>query len=292
MTLQEWLQKGEALLRAGPHAERARCDAELLLRHVLNHERAALLVRWNEKMDEMESASYLALIERRQAGEPIQYIIGEAEFYGLPFRVTPDVLIPRPETEHLVEKTIALAQGFDRPRIADVGTGSGVIAVALALVLPQAFVTAIDLSAPALAIARENAELNGIAERIRFERRDLLEMDFSNVSGSTRMAEERFEIVVSNPPYIPRGDRASLAVEVREYEPALALFAGDDGLNVYRRLIHEAFGALVHGGFIALEIGYGQAKRIRELLEASGFSAIEFTPDLQGIERVASAMRS
>jgi release factor glutamine methyltransferase len=244
-------------------------------------ERAALLVRWKEVLNAEEAASYVALVERRMAGEPIQYITGEAEFYGLPFRVTREVLIPRPETEHLVETTLELAARFQAPRIVDVGAGSGAICVALACKLPQAVITAIDLSSPALAIARENAELNGVSGSIRFLHGDLL----------APVNDERFEIIVSNPPYVSAGDRASLAVEVREFEPALALFAGADGLDVYRRLIPLAFTSLTPGGFLALEIGFGQEQAIARLLMELGFEGIEFIPDLQKIPRVACARR-
>jgi release factor glutamine methyltransferase len=178
-----------------------------------------------------------------------------------------------------VEKVIELAARFEQPRIVDVGTGSGAIAVALAHEWLSAVITAIDLSSSALAIARENAKRNEVD--LRFLDGDLL----------APVAGECFEIVVSNPPYVPSGDRATLSVEVREYEPALALFAGDDGLDVYCRLIPAAFGALVPGGYVALEIGYGQSKAITELLAKAGFEQIEFVPDLQGIPRVASARR-
>lgn len=281
MTLKEWVAKGEAQLLQGPHPERARRDAETLLLHVIRRERAALLARWSEVLDAEEAALYVELIQRRFAGEPIQYIFGETEFYGLPFQVTREVLIPRPETEHLVEKVLELAGRFTEPRIADVGAGSGVIAVTLAAKLPHAHLTAIDLSAPALTVARQNAELNRVAAHIRFLRGDLL----------SPVARERFEIVVSNPPYVPRADLATLSVEVRDYEPALALFAGDDGLEVYRRLIPAAFEVLTPGGFLALEIGYGQSPAIAALLSGAGFVQIEFLPDLQGILRVACASR-
>jgi release factor glutamine methyltransferase len=279
MTLQEWVGKGEAQLRQGPHPARARRDAETLLLHIIRRDRAALLARWNEVLDAEEAGLYVELIERRFAGEPIQYIFGETEFYGLPFQVTRDVLIPRPETEHLVEKVIELAGRLTEPRIADVGAGSGAIAVTLAAKLPDAHLTAIDLSAPALTIAEENAKRNGVS--IRFLCGDLL----------SPVAQERFEIVVSNPPYVPRADLATLSVEVRDYEPALALFAGDDGLEVYRRLIPAAFEVLTPGGFVALEIGYGQQPAIAALLGDTGFAQIEFLPDLQGILRVACALR-
>lgn len=215
------------------------------------------------------------LIERRLAGEPIQYIKGESEFYGLPFEVNRNVLIPRPETEHLVEKVLALAANFDRPRIVDVGTGSGAIAVALAVNLPKASVTAIDVSEAALAVARRNAERNGVADRIRFLEGDLL----------APVAGRQFEIVVSNPPYVAEADRTSLAVEVREFEPALALFAGS-GLDIYRRLIPEARAAIMAGGFLAVEVGYRQASAVTGILKDAGFAQIESIADLQWIDRV------
>jgi release factor glutamine methyltransferase len=285
MTLAEWVHRAEALLRTAPHPERARRDAETLLMFVIRRERAALLVRWNEVLDAEEAVLYAGLVERRMVGEPIQYILGEQEFYGLPFQVTPEVLIPRPETEHLVEKVIQLAAHVAHPRIVDVGTGSGAIAVTLAHNLPQAAVTAIDISAPALAIARQNAENNGVC--IHFLRGDLL----APLSADSECEQPRFEVVVSNPPYVPRADRATLSVEVRDYEPALALFAGDDGLEVYRRLIPAAAHVLTSCGLLALEIGYGQSPAIRALLEESGYQQIEFFPDLQGIPRVACAWR-
>jgi release factor glutamine methyltransferase len=281
MTLEEWLRRGEAHLRHGPHPDRARRDAEMLLLHIIRRERAALLARWKERLDEEEARRYVELVERRMTGEPIQYILGEQEFYGLPFLVTQDVLIPRPETEHLVEKVLELAGAFAAPRIVDVGTGSGAIAVTLASRMPNATLTAIDLSAPALAVALQNAERNHLIGRIRFLRGDLL----------APVAGESFEIVVSNPPYVPHGDRADLAVEVREFEPPLALFAGDDGLEAYRRLIPAAFSLLVPGGHLALEAGFGQQQAITALLVNACYHRIEFLPDLQGIPRVACAQR-
>jgi release factor glutamine methyltransferase len=279
--LSSLVANGAEGLRRGPHPDRARQDAETLLLHILGKNKAWLLAHLDEELPEDQAARYTQLLERRCQGEPIQYITGETEFYGLPFRVTPEVLIPRPETEHLVEKALELASNFVAPRIVDVGCGSGAIAVALAHKLDHAQITAIDLSAPALDLARWNAQLNAVFHRIRFLEGDLL----------APVAQEQFEIVVSNPPYVPAADRASLAAEVRDYEPALALFAGGDGLDVYRRLIPAAFAALVPGGFVALEIGHSQSPAIRALLAASGFHQIEFVSDLQGIPRVACAQR-
>jgi release factor glutamine methyltransferase len=302
---------GAARLRSGPHPERARQDAERLLLHVIAKNKAWLMAHADELLDNESESSYRKLVERRIHGEPIQYITGETEFFGLPFRVTRDVLIPRPETEHLVEKVLELvallqdagaeaqhslvalsarlksfpdteprlSSAFKAPRIVDIGTGSGAIAVALAHKLPHAQITAIDLSALALKIARKNAERNGVD--LRFLEGDLL----------VPVAAEKFDFVVSNPPYVPESDRETLSVEVRDYEPGLALFAGDDGLEVYRRLIPAAYDALTPNGFLILEIGYRQSPAIAELLARTGFQQIEFVPDLQGIPRVACAQR-
>jgi release factor glutamine methyltransferase len=301
MTLDEWLGQSEARLREGPHPERARRDAEVLLLHKIGKNKAWLMAHAGDEFAGCTAIGYAALVERRQKGEPIQYITGEAEFYGLPFRVTRDVLIPRPETEHLVERTLEMvgapsfprilrkgreSNQFESPptscRILDIGTGCGAIAVALAAHLPKANVTATDISDFALAIARENASRNHVADRIRFLKGDLL----------APLAGEQFDIIVSNPPYVPETDQATLSVEVREFEPALALFAGDDGLDIYRRLIPCAFDALVPGGFIVFEIGYGQQEAVRNLLSSAGFSDVGFVADLQGIPRVAHAQRN
>ena len=278
------IAEGEYQLAAGPHPERARRDAEALLLHLFKRndpERntAWLLAHWNNPTG--HGAEFHALIQRRFAGEPIQYINGEQEFYGLPFLLTPDVLIPRPETEHLIEKVVELAPLFSKPRIVDVGTGSGAIAIALAHEWPSAAITAIDVSAPALEVAHRNAERIGFADRVRFLRGDLL----------APVEAECFDFVVSNPPYVPTADRDSLSVEVREHEPALALFAGEDGLDVYRRLIPAAFAVLEPGGFLVMEIGYRQSQAVAALMSEAGFEQIESVADLQGIPRVACGRR-
>lgn len=275
MTLGSWIQNGEARLRGGPHPERARRDAEVLALHLIQRDRAFLMAHPEAQFSAAGAVRFYALIERRLAGEPIQYITGETEFYGLPFRVNRSVLIPRPETEHLVEEAIGLAAKFDRPRIVDVGTGSGAIAVALATKLPGALITAIDLSKEALAVARDNANRNGVADRIEFLEGDLL----APVSG------RRFEMVVSNPPYVAESDRATLSKEVRDFEPSLALFAGS-GLDVYRRLVPAAGSVMEGGGFLAVEVGFGQAEAVAGLFRESGFAEVRFVADLQGIDRV------
>jgi release factor glutamine methyltransferase len=289
-TIRNLLADAEGSLVEGPHAERARRDAETLLLHVLRADAPDVNLAWliahgYETLPARETAAFRAWVERRRAGEPIQYITGEAEFYGLSFKVNRAVLIPRPETEHLVEKVIELAGGLEKQRIADVGTGSGAIAVALASKLPVARVGArihaTEISAAALSVAQGNAERNGVANRVAFHEGDLL----------APVAGKLFDFVVSNPPYVPERDRDSLSVEVRDYEPAEALFAGVDGLDVYRRLIPAAFNALFHDRYLALEIGFGQQAAVGELLADARFEDIEFTEDLQGIARVAVARR-
>lgn len=281
MSLASWIEQSEARLRTGPHPERARRDAETLLLHMIERDRAYLMTHPEATLNAEGAVRYYALVERRLRGEPIQYILGECEFFGLPFTVNRDVLIPRPETEHLVEKAIEFAAAFHAPRIVDIGTGSGAIAIALAHQLPAAQIAATDRSAAALEVARKNAARNGVAERIRFVEGDLLEP----------LADAEFDLVVSNPPYVAETDRDTLAVEVCEHEPATALFAGSDGLDIYRRLIPAAHRVLAQSGFMALEIGCGQAEAIRALLSDAGFTQIEFSKDLQGIDRVASARR-
>jgi release factor glutamine methyltransferase len=288
MTLRELATSAETQLKTSPHPDRARQDADTLLLHALgqggmSQDRAWLLAHWDDESDAEIKCLYEASVARRQIGEPLQYITGQSEFYGLPFSVGPGVLIPRPETEHLVEEVLRLAAQFAEPaiRIADIGTGSGIIAVALANALPQARISAVDCSPQALVIARENAAQNRVSDRIEFIEGDLLGM----------LAGERFGIIASNPPYIPERDHDLLSVEVRDHEPHSALFAGDDGLDLYRRLIPEAFPLLKPNGWLVLEIGYGQQPAIESLLESAGYREIHFIPDYQSIPRVASGRK-
>jgi release factor glutamine methyltransferase len=280
-SMAECVARAAERLAHGPHPERARQDAETLVRSVLGKDKSWLIAHADDELPGGAVGSLAERIERRSFGEPIQYILGETEFYGLPFRLTRDVLIPRPETELVVERALELGSGFSKPRIVDVGAGSGAIAVALARNVPQAAIAATDTSAAALQVARVNAKRNGVLERVRFLEGDLLEP----------VAGERIDQVVSNPPYVAESDRGSLAVEVRDFEPAQALFAGEDGLAVYRRLIPAAHAALAAGGWVVLEIGCGQEASVRALLNGAGFEAIEFAADLRGIARVASARR-
>jgi release factor glutamine methyltransferase len=227
--------------------------------------------------------AYRALVRRRFANEPVQYIIGEQEFYGLALRVTPAVLIPRAETEHLVEAVLNELRSLPfgtPPGILDVGTGSGAIAIALAHSLPNALVTAVDISAAALEVARANAARHHLSARIRFLESDLL---------AALAPTQTFDAIVSNPPYVATGHRDALHPQVRDFEPPIAFFAGPDGLDVYHRLIPQAGTALNPGGLLALEIGYGQRDAIAALL--AGWNSLRFVDDLQHIPRVALARK-
>jgi len=280
MTVGEAIDWGaEALDRADDRARNTRADSMLLLRHVLGIPEAEFYVERERQLTSPEMRQFNALIRERATARPMQHILGEQEFFGLPFHVTPDVLIPRPETEHLVEAAIARLKDHAAPRIADVGTGSGAIAVALAYTLPQAQIVALDISPAALKIADENAARNTVAGRIRFVESDLL----------TAVAEESFDAIVSNPPYIAERERKTLPKEVREFEPAQALFAGKTGLEFYRRLIPAAQAQLAPGGWLLMEIGHNQRDAVRTLLQ--GWDQIEFISDLQSIPRVAVARR-
>jgi len=274
-TIREALKEGASQLHSAPNAGR---DAELLLMRALGKERAWLLTHPEDPIAPSQLAQYKTWINRRQKQEPIQYILGEQEFYGLVFHVTRDVLIPRPETEHLVEAALERLPGNTPLRIADIGTGSGAIAIALAHKLPQAKITALDISKAALAVAKENAARHNVAERIDFRESDLLEA----------AQGEMFDAIVSNPPYVATTEE--LEPQVREYEPQTALYAGETGLDIYRRLIPQAKAALKPEGWLLMEIGHGQSKALAELLH--GWANPEFVDDLQGIPRVAIARRS
>jgi release factor glutamine methyltransferase len=259
-------------------------DATHLLLYVLNLSRAALLTSYDRALTDEEAAAYNAAVARRLTHEPVQYITGEREFYGLPLRVTRAVLIPRNLTEHLVEAVLDALRSRDQAgeslRIADIGTGSGAIAIALAVHLPHARLTALDLSAKALAVAAANAERNNLASRIRFAQSDLLQ---------AAADEAPFDAIVSNPPYIGTTERDTLHPQVREYEPATALFAGPTGLDLYRRLIPQAHAALKPEGLLALEFGPDQRDALAALL--AEWRGLHFVDDLNNCPRIAVARK-
>jgi len=276
MTVGEAVAWGSSRLDESEHGGRhTRQDSTLLLRHVLGLSQAEVITERERQLTREETEQFNAAICERAKGKPIQYIVGQQEFFGLAFRVTPDVLIPRPETELLVEAAIERLREHPAPKVVDVGTGSGCIAISLANALSRADVTALDISPAALEIARGNARRNGVESQIRFVTSDLL----------SAVQSERFDAIVSNPPYIALSEKKSLPVEVREHEPAQALFAGRTGLELYQRLIVEAAGALNLNGWLLLEIGHGQRDAIAKLLR--DWNQVEFIDDLQGIPRVA-----
>jgi release factor glutamine methyltransferase len=279
------MQLREALISATERLTKAgvadsRKDAELLLMFALGRDRSFLYGHPEHSLTNEESAQYDDALAKRSRGMPPQYITGHQEFWGMDFVVSPAVLIPRPETEHLVETVLELAQTLGRPRIVDVGTGSGCIALALAKELPQAEVHAGDISLAALEVARSNARRLKFERRVTFRLANLLE-EF--------LSEEPFDFVVSNPPYIAESEREKLQIEVREFEPPLALFAGPGGYEIIEQLIQQAARALKPSGWLVMEIGAGQHERLTTLL--GSWTNLTFVEDLQAIQRVVAAQR-
>jgi release factor glutamine methyltransferase len=270
-----------------------RLTASLLLSHLLGFDRAQVITRGGEALDEASHQTFLTLVKRRAAGEPLQYITGHQEFYGLDFRVTPDVLIPRPESEFLVEQVIKRSQSLVTSGastgaivIVDVGTGSGCIAVTLAVNIRNARVLATDISEAALNLAKENAERLGAKDKIEFLAGDLLD------PLAARNLESRVDFLLSNPPYIARQDAPTLQREVVDWEPHAALFADDDGLSFYRRLLDEGWPYVKRGGFLICEIGYTQLDAITRMLDPNRWQLEEVTNDLQGIPRTLAIRRN
>jgi release factor glutamine methyltransferase len=285
--------------------------AELLLMHTLGRDRTWVYSHPEEPLDPAAAEKYFALVARRVSGEPTQYLTGHQEFWSLEFEVTPAVLIPRPETEHVVEVALERlgARGFkiqletgapSAPlRIADVGTGSGCLAVALAHSLPHAEVFATDISAAALEVARRNAARHGVADRIHFFETDLLAAlaPSPHAARATphapRPSSLFFDLIVSNPPYIARKEAPSLPREILDHEPDSALFGGPTGIEFYARLIDQAGLLLRSGGILVLEIGYDSASDVRKILESErGWTNVNVTNDLAGIPRVLAAERA
>ena len=293
MTLRQAFAKAAAQLSGDPHLQPdARRDAELLLLHAAEITRAQLLANPERELTPLQQSVYQQSIARRLRHEPVQYITGQQEFYGLTLRVTPAVLIPRPETELLVESVLShFKSRAPKPlRIADIGTGSGAIAIVLATHLPHAEVTATDVSPDALQIAASNASAHNVADRIQFLQADLLAIPISQPSEPKSVQSnpfQHFDAIVSNPPYVSEADAPDLHPQVRDHEPSTALFAGPTGLDIYRRLIPQAHTALEPGGLLALEFGHGQREALADLL--ANWYNLRFLDDLQHIPRVALA---
>ncbi len=277
MTLGENLKNAVAEL-GGAGVGSPRMNAEVLLMFVLQCDRAYLYAHPERELSGDEQARYREALEDRARGVPSQYITGHQEFWGLDLIVTPAVLIPRPETEHLVEAVLELARPLPRPRIVDVGTGSGCVALALATELPHAEIHASELSPAALEVAHANAARLSLEGRVCFQEADLLE----GMPGE-------FDIVASNPPYVGESEADKVQREVRKFEPQMAVFAGVEGLDTIRRLIPQARQRLKPGGWLAMEIGFSQEEKVRTLLR--DWNEVRSVPDLQGIPRVMLARR-
>ncbi|MGH9707465.1 MAG: peptide chain release factor N(5)-glutamine methyltransferase [Candidatus Acidiferrales bacterium] len=302
MEIRAALKEGIARLRrAGTPSDTL--AAELLLMHSLGRDRTWLYSHPESALDSQAEQKYFEFLARRAAGEPTQYITGKQEFWGLEFEVTPAVLIPRPETEHVMEVAlellgprglkIDLASG--RPGepllVADVGTGSGCLAVALAWELPHAEIIATDISAVAMEVARRNAARHQVANRIHFQRTNLLE-NISVPPPAAQRGERCFDLIVSNPPYIGSTDASTLPREVREHEPHVALFSGPHGAELYPSLIEQARKRLRPGGILAIELGYNSLDRVLPMLAVpQDWTQVRVTNDLAGIPRVLSAVR-
>lgn len=285
MTIAEIITRAAARLSAHK-VENSRRDAEVLLCHVLVRDRAWLLAHIQDEIDAQSLRQYERAIDRRAVREPLQYITGRQEFWGLPFKVTPDVLIPRPETEFIVEAALKAVSMALSPVLIDVCTGSGCIAVSLATELLNAQLFATDRSEQALAVARENARMNQAAERIRFLAGDLFvpirELDL----------REKADVIAANPPYIPAGDLAGLQPEVRDFEPEMALIAGPEGTEIEAAIIREAPAFLKKGGTLIMEMGMGQTAALSALVKkTSHYRTLEIIRDLAGIERVLVARK-
>jgi release factor glutamine methyltransferase len=269
----------QALIGAGLKPADAALDAEVLARHALGWDRARLLADGRDGAPLAFAPRYARLVERRARREPVAFITGHREFWGLDFQVTRDVLIPRPETELIVEAICS--RHPDRTsalRVLDIGTGSGCLAIALATEFPRARVIATDISRAALAVATRNAVRHGVSGRVRFVRGNLLDP----IAGPV-------DVIVSNPPYVP--SNVQLSPDIMRFEPAVALFSGVDGLTALERVIASARSRMVQGGALAVEFGFGQDDRVAEIAAEAGWRDVIIESDLQGIPRIAIMQR-
>jgi release factor glutamine methyltransferase len=281
-TIKEALEQGSRKLRESDHQNDRRA-ARILLSAALGVRQELILANYNDEITAVQHAHYIELISRHAHGEPLQHITGHQEFFGLDFFVTRDVLIPRPETEFLVQQILKLAaargDSANSPLIADIGTGSGCIAVALAVHLPVSRIIATDISLQALDVARQNADTHGVANRIEFLLGDL----FGPILNQG--LEKKIDFVACNPPYVPASQPDLLQREVREFEPAAALYGGSDGLSFYRRLLVEALGYLKPGGYMVCELGFSQVDSVRAMVDPGRWELLDLVEDLQGIPR-------
>jgi release factor glutamine methyltransferase len=291
MNVRSALKQGLAQLREA-HVPSFTLAAELLLLHVLGRDRTWIYAHPEQEIPAADAARFLGLIARRAAGEPTQHLTGKQEFWGLEFEVSPEVLIPRPETEHVIEvaldrlavrelragrKPTLTGEGL---QIADIGTGSGCIAVALAKELPGSTIFATDISSPALAVSRRNAMRHKVTNQIQFLEGNLLDM-----------VATQFDLIASNPPYVGRREAGALTREVRDHEPEIALYGGEEGYELYADLIAQAAAHLKPGGLLVLELGHNSLPAVQPLLDAPTWTNVGVTNDLAGIPRVLAAER-
>lgn len=261
----------------------ARREAGSLLAHVLGRDRSFILRHAEDAIEEKQSELFHVYLQRRAEGEPLQYITGHQEFFGLDFEVNRNVLIPRPETELLIENALKLCATVAEPYICDVGTGSGCIAITLVHELPQSRALALDISPEALAVAERNAARHSMGDRIKF-----LVSDCFGALNAQDAQQSPFDLIVSNPPYVETGAMAGLQREVRNFEPHTALVAGDDGLRMIRRLLSDGGSFLKTGGFFLIEIGFNQATAVEQLIDRERWRLLGILADLQGIPRTVA----
>jgi release factor glutamine methyltransferase len=279
MNIRDALQAAADTLKASEVAEPMR-EARSLLSFVLQCDAAFLVAHPEYELTADRKLLFQSCIRRRARHEPYQYITGRQEFYGLDFLVTPDVLIPRPETEILVEAAIEESAGKDAPAICEIGVGTGCISIAILKNVENARGTGVDISEAALSVARRNAEMHGVTAWLMLQTGDV----FDGITGS-------FDLIVSNPPYVPADQITTLQIEVRDHEPREALDGGKSGLDIVERIVVGSLDHLKPGGALLLEIGFDQSQRVRELFDLSRWHEPEFLPDLQGIPRIVKARR-
>jgi len=276
--LAKFMEDAELALRDAGIPESGR-EAASLMQFAIARDRAFLIAHPEYQLNEQQAEEYKSAVERRASREPFQYIVGRQEFYGLDFLVTPDVLIPRPETEILVEKAIEILEVLQGGRILEIGVGSGCISVAILKNCPKVSSMAADVSEPSIKVASQNAAMHHVDGR--------LELTYSDVY--SEIGPECFDLIISNPPYVPQDEIAGLQPEVRDHEPHLALTDGATGLTVVGRIVAGARERLVKGGYLLIEIGFGQSRSVREMFCETEWSNVEFLPDLQGIPRILAA---
>ncbi len=278
MNISETLHKATEILKENRISEPRR-EANSLLAFALGKDKTFLIAHSEYELSETEAIKFEKLLTRRAAHEPLQYIRGQQEFFGLDFVVTHDVLIPRPETELIVEAAIEILKEKENPHFCEIGTGSGCISISILHTIKNATATSADISEKALEITKLNAEKNEVADRLKLIKSDVFE----------HVENEKFDLVVSNPPYVPTKDFESLQAEVRDYEPHIALTDGGNGLSIIEKIITDAPKFLKPDCYLLMEIGFDQSFKVKEMFDPNIWQTVEFLPDLQGIPRMAKA---